>query len=186
MSIIKVPKVGCLNCKKIRDNDTTDNAFKSYDLCMQCNFTIHTKYRFNESTQNFDPKIHLAAPGHVIMCENSLIHTLSVSLDMQTIRNAGRNFISHKYLIKPGTSAMPSSQGVEAGQDISSSEAAKPAISIVEQILADFSELTDSECPSPSPAKITEGCETRNRNTLTSNGTFIQPKTIFEKTEEGW
>lgn len=189
VSIITVPKVGCLSCKKLRDNDSADNIFKNYDLCMQCNFTIHTKYRFNESTQNFDPRIHLAAPNHVIMCENSLIHTLTVKVDMQKIRNVGKNFISQKYLIKPGTNAMSSSQGVEVGQENSTRSEPKPAISIVEQILADFSELTDSECPSPSPAKIiiaNEGCETRNRNiTLTSNGTFNQPKTIFEKTEEG-
>lgn len=188
VSIITVPKIGCLSCKKLRDNDSSDNIFKNYDLCMQCNFTIHTKYRYNESTQNFNPKIHLNAPNHVIMCENSIIHTLSIKLDMQKIRNVGKNFISQKYLQKPGTSIPQKSQSIEVGQGNSARSESKPAISIVEQILADFSELTDSECPSPSPAKIiaNEGCETKNKNiTLTSNGTFNQPKTIFEKTEEG-
>lgn len=109
---------------------------------------------------------------------------------MQKIRNVGRNYIGQKYLIKPGTSAMPSSSQVmsEVGQENLMRSENKPAISIVEQILADFSELTENDCLSPSPAKTiaNEGCETRNRNnTLTSNGTLNQPKTIFEKTEEG-
>lgn len=197
ISLIKLPKVGCLSCKKLRDNDSTDNVFKNFDLCMQCNFTIHTKYRFNETTQNFNPKIHLAAPDHVIMCENSLIHTVNVHLDMQKMRCVGRNYISHKYLMKPGAS--PSSSlvsNVEAGQEI-----AKPTISIVEQILADFSEF-DNECPSPSPVKQNaidiDGCEiinarnNNNNNNFNGNNTLIkgifnQPKTTNygKKTDGG-
>lgn len=189
ISILKLPKIGCMSCKKLRDNESTDNVFKNFDLCMQCNFTIHTKYRFNESTQNFNPKIHLAAPDQVIMCENSLIHTVNVKLDMQKMRNVGKNYISHKYLMKAGGMSSSSSllvSNVEAGQEHS----AKPTISIVEQILADFSEF-DNECPSPSPVKqnTIDGCENNNNfnNTLIKNGIFNQPKikSFPKKTEEG-
>lgn len=77
---------------------------------------------------------------------------------------------------------------IEAGQEI-----AKPTISIVEQILADFSEF-DNECPSPSPVKqiAIDGCEinsariNNNKNTLIKE-IFNLPKTTnyAKKTDGG-
>lgn len=182
ISILKLPKVGCLSCKKLRDNDSTDNVFKNFDLCMQCNFTIHMKYRFNESTQNFNPRIHLSAPDHLIMCENSLIHTINFKLDMQKMKSVGRNYISYKYL----STSLSSSSRVEAGHDENSIQ--QPTISIVEQILADFSEF-DNECPSPLPAvrqNAIDGCE-NNFNNITLINNLNQPKikNFHKKTEEG-
>lgn len=135
-----------------------DHSFPGYDLCVQCNLTIHTKYRFNESTQKFDPKIHLMAPDNIIMCENSLIHVLNIKLDMQKSKNAGSSILNCKYLKKLSSSC---DGNIEVGRDHQNNEvnynspmdAAPPKhISIVEQILADFSEYEKFECPSPTPS----------------------------------
>jgi DDB1- and CUL4-associated factor 15 len=177
LSIVRVPTIGCLSCKKLRENDPSDQPFKSIDLCMKCNLTIHTKYRFNESTQKFEPKIHLNAPGFIIMCENSLIHVLSVKEDMQKMKKQGCNIISHKYLKSPRYESVEKNVAEGPGQndnkvvnndksDKSPPDDVPPKnISIVEQILADFSEYDVAECPSPSPFKTSsslvmlKGCE---------------------------
>lgn len=118
---------------------------------MQCNLTVHTKYRYNESTQKFEPKIHLKAPDFIIMCENSLIHTINVKLDMQRSKNIGSNFINHEYLKRPSDDGGGHNNEVNLKPD---GEEPKN-ISIVEQILADFSEYEKFDCPSPSPfAKV--------------------------------
>lgn len=143
VSIVRVPKVNCVGCKQLNmENDSSGNVniFRNCDLCMSCNLTVHTKYRFNESTQSFDPFVHLSSPGYVIMCENSLIHTLNVKLDMQKTLNEGSNVISSKYLrwLNPPATCDGSTIAEEEDQS------QKNEKSIVEQILDDFSEY-DSE-----------------------------------------
>lgn len=163
VTIVRVPKLGCLSCKQLHENDPSDQPFRSYELCMQCNLTIHTKYRYNESTQKFEPKIHLKAPDFIIMCENSLIHTINVKLDMQKARNVGSNVINCKYLKKSNSDG-----SVEAGRVQNNEVNCKSPpddvepkhISIVEQILADFSEYEKFECPSPAPSSLAKSLVT--------------------------
>lgn len=138
VSIVRVPSMGCRSCKLLRENDSSDQR---NDLCMQCNLTVHTKYRFNDATQKFDPRIHLNCPDYIIMSENSLIHTINVKLDMQTMKKSGCGVISSKYL-KRNTDC-----DTETGPSYTASSVTKP-ISIVAQILADFSEY---ECQPASP-----------------------------------
>lgn len=128
------------------DNDTS-SVFKNDDLCMSCNLTVHTKYRFSESTQSFEPSLHLSVPGYVVMCENSLIHTLNVKLDMQKTTNEGSNVISSKYLrwLNPPHDAVDETKLTSEAEAKEKSEK-----SIVEQILDDFSEY-DSESHKISP-----------------------------------
>jgi len=202
LSIIRVPKLGCMSCKMLRENDTSDDLFKNYDLCVECNFTIHTKYRFNESTQKFEPKIHLCVPNQVLMCENSIIHTINVDLDLQKTQSIGKNFISHKYLSKPNATTsfeatiLTNNNDIEAGHDNNNFHHKEPASkilkpnSIVEQILADFSEFDDIECGSAAststaainskPNEVTNkiGCDDKINNTLTRNDDDEQPKHV--------
>ena len=179
VSIVNLPRVGCISCKKMRENEVTEQPFKEL-LCVLCNLTIHLKYRFNESTQKFDPKIHLNAPGFVIMCENSLIHSVAVHLDMQKTINHGSGIINYKYLKMLSCDA---TSNVRVGQDhnnVVNNEKSPPddipskQISIVEQILADFSEY-DVECtmsPVQSQIKLLvpdltkQGCENQNEMTV--------------------
>lgn len=195
VSIVRVPRLGCLSCKNLRETDTSDNPFRNLDLCIECNLTIHTKYRFNESTQKFQPKIHLNAPNHLVMCENSIIHTINVDLDMQkTTKNVGKNFISHKYLTKSNVTET-AVNNVEVGQVSDNIHHTEPALkmvktsSIVEQILKDFSEMDEFESPTTSSTSIDEvnrnikkiGCDERDE-TITNTLTNEQPK-IVQKTD---
>lgn len=175
VSILRVPALGCLSCKQLRESEAADHPFKAYELCMKCNLSIHTKYRFNESTQKFDPKIHLNAPGFIIMCENSLIHTINVNLDMQRQPNHGSGIINHKYLRR--SSCDVTSKVISAlNNDKIPPDVEPKQFSIVEQILADFSEY-DVECLSPAqsqfkllvPDLTQKGCENRNVHIVDSN-----------------
>lgn len=170
VSIVRVPILGCLACKQLRDNEPSDHFSKNYDLCMSCNLTLHTKYRFNESTQPFEPKIHLKAPDFIIMCENSLIHTINVRLDMQKTKNIGCGVLNHKYLKRSSSDEKNVEEG-QAHNNVVNLKSPhydgepKQPISIAEQILADFSEY-DVECVSPSPQTkplvidtLHKGCE---------------------------
>lgn len=152
---------------------------------MRCNLTIHTKYRFNESTQKFDPRIHLNAPNYIIMSENSLIHTINVNLDLQKTYNGGSGIINHKYLKRSSCDAT-SKAIISVGQDHnnvvnndkSPSDGEQRQFSIVEQILADFSEY-DVECPSPAQSQIKllvpNAIQTFREN---QNAPIIHPNTI--------
>lgn len=195
VSKVRVPSLACSGCKLLRDSETFEHPFNGYDLCMKCNLTVHTKYRFNESTQKFDPKIHLNCPDFIIMCENSLIHTINVKLDMQKPKKNGSNVINSKYL--KGSSDSDATNQVEAGQgDLVDKNANSPQnmkqISIVEQILADFSEY-DNECHSPVPSSVTpskvlvvdvmsKGCE----GTSTTDSKDEFPRTLPRMTACGF
>lgn len=170
VSIVRVPSLACLSCKQLRDGEPADHPSRSFELCVNCNLTIHTKYRYNESTQKFEPKIHLNTPDFVVMCENSLIHTINVKLDMQKSKNIGSNTINVKYLMKASSSSDDTTKMFGVGQDHNNAMKSPPGdpekkpISIVEQILADFSEY-DVECSSSCGtgkalvADVHQGCE---------------------------
>lgn len=159
ISVVRVPTIGCASCRQLQENEPNDHLFRRIDLCIKCNLTIHTKYRYNESIQKFQPKIHLKIPDYIIMCENSLIHTINVQLDMQKTKKSGSNALNYKYL----------STKCEIGRDhnnMVTTMKSQPVdgdmkhISIVEQILADFSEYDVIDCSSPAPSQETHhGCE---------------------------
>lgn len=197
MTITRIPKLGCLGCKKLREIDTTDNLFKNYDLCIECNLTIHTKYFKAESTEKFQPKIHLNAPQYLIMCENSIIHTINVELDMQkTTDNVGRNFISHKYLSKPNatceattilTKTKKNNIDIEVGHANNNFHHTEPALkmvktnSIVEQILADFSEFDECAAECVASTSTAETSKSNNINNYKSNNNTDSSSNNVEK-----
>lgn len=193
VSIVRVPSLGCTSCKQLRETEVSDHPFKSLDLCMNCNLTVHTKYRFNESTQPFDPKIHLKAPDFIIMSENSLIHTINVKLDMQKTKSVGCGVLNHKYLKRSSDEKI-----VEPGQDHNNvvnlksplDGGQKQPISIVEQILADFSEY-DVDCGSPMPQvkplvtePLLKGCEKQKALTIDTGSTVKVLKVTPQKVGE--
>lgn len=80
LTYVKVPKLGCLDCKKLREFD--EDGFSRCDaLCMKCNLTIHTKYSTTESDPKFNPHINLICPDRVIIIANGFIHMLHVDLE---------------------------------------------------------------------------------------------------------
>ncbi|XP_055903449.1 uncharacterized protein LOC129939453 [Eupeodes corollae] len=80
LTYVKVPKLGCLDCKKLREFD--EDGFSRCDaLCIKCNLTIHTKYSTTESDPKFNPHINLICPNRVIIIANGFIHMLHVDLE---------------------------------------------------------------------------------------------------------
>ncbi|CRL03889.1 CLUMA_CG017013, isoform A [Clunio marinus] len=185
LTIVKVPKLGCLACKQLRE--TSETPFQSLELCIQCNLTIHTKYHYDDPTQ-FDPKINMNAPDYIIMCENSFIHTINVKLDMQKSRVIGCGFLNSRYLNRP--LEKDENEIIAQGRDqnnVVNNKNSPPdmpttqKVSIVEQILADFSEY-DIECPSlfstNSKTLVTDvvnnGCE-KIKTLISSKSSIIKP-----------
>uniref|UniRef100_A0A182JVS0 DDB1- and CUL4-associated factor 15 WD40 repeat-containing domain-containing protein n=1 Tax=Anopheles christyi TaxID=43041 RepID=A0A182JVS0_9DIPT len=101
VTMVRVPKLGCLDCKQVRDSHEGDEQRQDI-LCIGCNMTIHMKYRNTDSGPRFNPNYNLNCPGYVIMSENSIIHTINVKLDMgRTQPNATLSptaVLSSKYL----------------------------------------------------------------------------------------
>uniref|UniRef100_A0A182NG50 DDB1- and CUL4-associated factor 15 WD40 repeat-containing domain-containing protein n=1 Tax=Anopheles dirus TaxID=7168 RepID=A0A182NG50_9DIPT len=165
VTIVRVPKLGCLDCKQVRDAHEGDEQRQDI-LCISCNMTIHMKYRSTDSGPRFNPNFNLNCPGFVIMSENSFIHTINIELD--TKRNqAGSNrtaTLSSKYLgrvspqkdvvvvaeegKKVASRQQESSNSVPAKKyepeaakgEVASNALSDPAMSIAEQIIADFAE----------------------------------------------
>lgn len=110
----------------------------------------------------------------IIMSENSLIHTINVKLDMQKTKKYGNGVLNCKYLKQARSDCSATTKFIEAGQvhnsvvksEMAPDDVEPKQISIVEQILADFSEY-DVECASPAPLQakslvtdtILKGCE---------------------------
>ncbi|XP_040159586.1 uncharacterized protein LOC120898176 [Anopheles arabiensis] len=103
VTMVRVPKLGCLDCKQVRDAHEGDEQRQDI-LCIGCNMTIHMKYRNTDSGPRFNPNYNLNCPGYIIMGENSIIHTINVKLDMgrpqpnSTVGSAA--VLSSKYLGK--------------------------------------------------------------------------------------
>uniref|UniRef100_A0A182T5K7 DDB1- and CUL4-associated factor 15 WD40 repeat-containing domain-containing protein n=1 Tax=Anopheles maculatus TaxID=74869 RepID=A0A182T5K7_9DIPT len=100
VTMVRVPKLGCLDCKQVRDAHEGDEQRQDI-LCIGCNMTIHMKYRGTDSGPRFNPNYNLNCPGYVIMSENSIIHTINVKLDTRRSQESvgtGGAALSSKYL----------------------------------------------------------------------------------------
>uniref|UniRef100_A0A182QML9 DDB1- and CUL4-associated factor 15 WD40 repeat-containing domain-containing protein n=1 Tax=Anopheles farauti TaxID=69004 RepID=A0A182QML9_9DIPT len=164
VTIVRVPKLGCLDCKQVRDAHEGDEQRQDI-LCISCNMTIHMKYRSTDSGPRFNPNFNLNCPGFVIMSENSFIHTINIELDKK--RNqpglSDTATLSSKYLgrVSPRKDIVVVDEGKKVSQkqqessnnvpvkklepdafksEVASNALPDPALSIAEQIIADFAE----------------------------------------------
>ncbi|XP_019541474.3 uncharacterized protein LOC109412287 [Aedes albopictus] len=173
VTVVRVPKLGCMDCKQMRTADEEDGGGQG-SLCINCNMTIHTKYRNSDSGPKFNPKYNLNCPGYIIMSENSFIHTINIRLDTSRCpRKVLSGVISSKYISKyprmsPEIELKPMNL-VEEKIFVSKSEPLKPStsdifpapnlpapsqsLSIADQIIADFAEYEtetfESKCSQP-------------------------------------
>ncbi|XP_013103572.1 uncharacterized protein LOC106084434 [Stomoxys calcitrans] len=81
LTYIKVPKLGCLECRKQRDYEEEEGYFRRHILCIKCNLTVHTKYSTTESDRKFDPYLHLICPERILIISNGFFHMLHISLE---------------------------------------------------------------------------------------------------------
>ncbi|XP_058811749.1 uncharacterized protein LOC131676608 [Topomyia yanbarensis] len=179
ITVVRVPKLGCLECKKLRDANEEEGNRQDI-LCIKCNMTIHTKYRNSDSGPKFNPRFNLNCPGYIIMSENSFIHTINIKLDMERCpQKRPSGIISSKYISKSHQGRQTDKDAVQQEVSIASNfpsdivskasiEIAKPStsgslpppsleppisISIADQIIADFAEYEtetfESKCSQP-------------------------------------
>ncbi|XP_055617132.1 uncharacterized protein LOC129762672 [Toxorhynchites rutilus septentrionalis] len=176
ITVVRVPRLGCLDCKQLRDADEEDGNRQDI-LCIKCNMTIHTKYRNSDSGPKFNPRYNLNCPGYIVMSENSFIHTINIQLDMSRCpKKRSSGVISSKYISKhprhheedpvETSTAPPKSQVTPVEPDLSKPSASseppvstpETSLSIADQIIADFAEYEteaiESKCSQPFPSLL--------------------------------
>ncbi|XP_058463130.1 uncharacterized protein LOC131437654 [Malaya genurostris] len=144
ITVVRVPKLGCLECKKLRDADEEESNRQDI-LCIKCNMTIHTKYRNSDSGPKFNPRFNLNCPGYIIMSENSFIHTVNINLDMHRCpQKRPSGVISSKYISK--------SHGDRQRNEETSPAVVSPTSEmVIDMTLEPVKPLTGGGCPSTSP-----------------------------------
>ncbi|XP_031633337.1 uncharacterized protein LOC116347070 isoform X2 [Contarinia nasturtii] len=120
ISVVAVPNLGCLDCKKLRDEfcaDTMDVNRSGY-LCIKCNFTIHTKYCRADTDPVFNPSVNLQCLDKILIMANGLIHMIHIDLHMNKQVKPFTNTIDIKY-VKTRTKSKPdTSQSDEVNKDL--------------------------------------------------------------------
>ncbi|XP_054747799.1 uncharacterized protein LOC129253450 [Anastrepha obliqua] len=79
ITYVKVPRLGCLECKKLRDYEDS-TFFRWHMLCLKCNLTIHTKYSSTESDPKFSSQINLICPERILIVSNGFVHMMHIEL----------------------------------------------------------------------------------------------------------
>lgn len=192
ITVVRVPKLGCMDCKQMRKSDEEDGNGGQGTLCIKCNMTIHTKYRNSDSGPKFNPRYNLNCPGYIIMSENSFIHTVNIQLDMSRCpEKVTSNVISSKYISKyqgANPEATPVEMKTSAEPRISKPETTKPStsasfpapsapasstsLSIADQIIADFAEYEtetfESKCSQRTISRLSSSSSSSSRSHSTT------------------
>lgn len=125
ISVVAVPNLGCLDCKKLRDEFYADAMDGTYNkmpfskmqfvyvqfqfhfisaanrcgyLCIKCNFTIHTKYCRADSDPVFNPTVNLQCLDKILIVANGLIHMIHIDLHMNKSVKPFTNTLDIKYI----------------------------------------------------------------------------------------
>ncbi|XP_067617826.1 uncharacterized protein [Eurosta solidaginis] len=186
ITYVKVPRLGCVECKKLRDNEDI-SLFRWHMLCLKCNLTIHTKYSSTESDPKFNSHINLICPERILIVSNGFMHMLHIELMPATIAN--NNLTPQQQLQLTSCRSTPCNESSAAS--ISSVERRLLPLTAEEQascdnhnniiarIISDFSDVeTDSTHSSEVPIRATP-----NETITTSPGsalTFVSRKTYDE------
>nr|XP_014092377.1 uncharacterized protein LOC106618959 [Bactrocera oleae] len=188
ITYVKVPKLGCLDCKKLRDNEDS-TYFRWHMLCLKCNLTIHTKYSSTESDPKFDPYINLICPERLLIVSNGFMHMMHIEImpavnttncppqgqQQQHLLSSSRSTPCHE------SSAVCTSNMERRLLPLTADEQAScdNHNNVIARIIADFSDIeTDSTHSSETPLRASQ-----SDASLTSPGsavTFISRKTYDE------
>ncbi|XP_033149078.1 uncharacterized protein LOC117134687 isoform X2 [Drosophila busckii] len=142
ITFVRVPKLGCVECKKIND-DGPYSFFKSH--CLNCHLTVHTKYSSTETDPRFEPNINLICPERIIIIANGFMHMLRI--DMDTLSTSSTSCVpqqnhnltsTQQNLIMPRLSL--SCEEERCSVQIIASDTGSNH-SVVARIIADFSDI---------------------------------------------
>ncbi|XP_068155571.1 uncharacterized protein [Drosophila tropicalis] len=172
ITYVKVPKLGCLECKKLND----DGPYSFYNAhCLNCHLTVHTKYSSTEADPSFEPKINLLCPERILIISNGFMHMLRIDIDTPAVSNGG-SFLSQQALMQARSMLVSNpSEDDRCSQAFtaSGSEAeSNGEQSVVARIIADFSDIETEQ------RAINNNNNNNNYDTL--NNTCCSPKS-YEK-----
>ncbi|XP_037027294.1 uncharacterized protein LOC119068035 isoform X2 [Bradysia coprophila] len=158
ISVVSVPKLGCLDCKKIHEelNSEPLEGRQIYsELCIKCNLTVHSKYSRCESDPIFDPKINLNCPMRIVLITNGLIHMLNIELELNKPIKMCSNSLDIAYINR-----------LDGNRDDHGSDEGMPAVSVdadekLSTILPEKSNALPSAKNKPVEPKQTENIVAR-------------------------
>lgn len=194
LTVVAVPRLGCLDCRKLRDDfyaDTFDRELRLLSIfvqilyvsvcvpanrcavmCLQCNLTIHTKYCRTETDPKFNPKLNLICNDRIVIITNGLIHMIQIGLDLNRVVRPYKQSIDLKY-IRPATKSTTNADGadvmVNSPENTIVETPASPVVLPADQPSDSVSQKPDkSHNSSKSPATLTENtCGTSESHTAT-------------------
>ncbi|EDV93113.1 uncharacterized protein LOC6564021 [Drosophila grimshawi] len=143
ITYVKVPKLGCLECKKLCD----DGPYSFYNAhCINCHLTVHTKYSSTETDPRFEPTINLLCPERILIISNGFMHMLRIDGDTPAVSSSSlpqQNYNLHgtqhsQTLLLPRTPL--ASEEDRCSVPFTGSEADSEH-SVVARIIADFSDI---------------------------------------------
>ncbi|XP_017079895.2 uncharacterized protein LOC108113723 [Drosophila eugracilis] len=188
ITYVKVPKLGCLECKKLND----DGPYSFYNAhCLNCHLTVHTKYSSTETDPRFEPKINLLCPERILIISNGFMHMLRIDMDTPAV-TSGSNYLSQQQnLVLPSLQAQSPSfllpRNLLASEEDRSSVAFTASgsetesvneQSVVARIIADFSDIeTDHAHRSSQP----NNNHNINNNEASSGGNVNCSPKAYEK-----
>ncbi|XP_034487357.1 uncharacterized protein LOC117791657 [Drosophila innubila] len=149
ITYVKVPKLGCVECKKLID----DGPYSFYNAhCLNCHLTVHTKYSSTETDPRFEPNINLLCPERILIISNGFMHMLRIDVDTPAVSSSSSSSMNnsclpqHNYnlpctqqtLLLPRTPL--TSEEDRCSVPFTGSEADSEH-SVVARIIADFSDI---------------------------------------------
>ncbi|XP_017968655.1 uncharacterized protein LOC108659970 isoform X2 [Drosophila navojoa] len=144
ITYVKVPKLGCLECKKLCD----DGPYSFYNAhCLNCHLTVHTKYSSTETDPRFVPTINLLCPERILIISNGFVHMLRIDVDTPVVPNNNSSSLPQQNFNLPSTqhtlflprTPLPNEED-RCSVPFTGSEADSEH-SVVARIIADFSDI---------------------------------------------
>ncbi|KAH8267276.1 hypothetical protein KR018_000673 [Drosophila ironensis] len=164
ITYVKVPKLGCLECKKlIEDLPCSWSFYNSH--CLNCHLTVHTKYSPTETDPHFEPQLNLLCPEHILIISNGFMHMLRIDVAPPP-QPCGSGFIS---FLPPSKQLMACEEDRTSVAFTGSGSEAESCNeqSLVARIIADFSDIETEQIQ-----------RSNNNNEVSSHGTVCcSPKT---------
>ncbi|XP_023174258.2 uncharacterized protein LOC111601751 [Drosophila hydei] len=180
ITYVKVPKLGCLECKKLCD----DGPYSFYNAhCLSCHLTVHTKYSSTETDPRFDPTVNLLCPERILIISNGFMHMLRIDVDTPVVPNSNslpqQNFnlpCTQQTLFLPRT-PLPNEED-RCSVPFTGSEADSEH-SVVARIIADFSDIETDHTQRSNNAISNNNNETQQRTNTEQNSSVSYEKLIF-------
>ncbi|XP_047020637.1 uncharacterized protein LOC124630704 isoform X1 [Helicoverpa zea] len=140
LSVIGVPRLGCKKCAAFpKDEDDIYNNFGK--RCLEHNFAIHTKFFCTSDSSMYEPVVQLAYSNQIIIYTD-FIHILEIDFVKPDHEKNEREAEDTKnYLDREEISSIDTNPSTPASDVSAPFQSPKYQNNVVQNILADFSDL---------------------------------------------